>query len=70
MRRSNSYLGEQNRRLSNRRESKRAGVAVGHSMLVIIYQMLKTEKPYHEKERSALRCCLLNGMYTHSVSNF
>lgn len=48
-RRTNSYLGEQYRRLSKRRGSKRAAVAVGHSILVIIYQMLKTNEPYQEK---------------------
>jgi len=48
-RRTNSYLGEQYRRLSKRRGSKRAAVAVGHSILVIMYQMLKTNEPYKEK---------------------
>ena len=48
-RRTNSYLGEQYRRLSKRRGSKRAAVAVGHSILVIVYQMLKTDTPYKEK---------------------
>jgi transposase len=44
-----SYLGEQYRRISARRGSKRAAVAVGHSILVIFYHMVKTGEPYHEK---------------------
>ncbi len=37
-----SYLGEQYRRISARRGAKRAAVAVGHSILVIFYHMVKT----------------------------
>src|SRR5712692_4712980 len=44
-----SYLGEQYRRISARRGAKRAAVAVGHSILVIFYHMVKTGEPYHEK---------------------
>jgi transposase len=44
-----TYLGEQYRRISARRGSKKAAVAVGHSILVIFYQMVKTGEPYHEK---------------------
>ena len=44
-----TYLGEQYRRLSKRRGSKRAAIAVGDSMLIIFYHMMKTEEPYHEK---------------------
>jgi transposase len=44
-----SYLGEHYRRISARRGAKRAAVAVGHSILVIFYQMVKTGEPYHEK---------------------
>lgn len=47
--RTNTYLGEQYRRLSKRRGSKRAAVAVGHSILVIVYHMLKTDDAYQEK---------------------
>ena len=47
--RTNTYLGEQYRRLSKRRGSKRAAVAVGHSILVIYYQMMKTGEPSQEK---------------------
>lgn len=38
----NSYLASQYRRLAGRRGRKRALIAVGHSILVIVYHMLKT----------------------------
>lgn len=44
-----TYLGEQYRRISARRGDKKAAMAVGHSILVIFYQMVKTGEPYHEK---------------------
>jgi hypothetical protein len=44
-----TYLEEQYRRLAKRRGSKRAAMAVGHSILVIFYHMMKTDEPYHEK---------------------
>ena len=44
-----TYLGEQYRRLRKRRGAKRAAVAVGHSILVIYYHMITTGEPYHEK---------------------
>src|SRR6266567_3310666 len=44
-----SYLGEQYRRISARRGAKRAAVAVGHSILVIFYHMVKTGESYQEK---------------------
>jgi len=44
-----SYLGEQYRRISTRRGAKRAAVAVGHSILVIFYHMVKTGESYQEK---------------------
>jgi transposase len=49
VRRSHTYLGERYRRLKKRRGSKRAALAVGHSILVIYYQMMKTGQEYHEK---------------------
>ena len=49
VRRSRSYLGERYRRLKKRRGSKRAALAVGHSILVIYYQMMTTGQEYHEK---------------------
>lgn len=42
----NSYLASQYRRLAGRRGRKRALVAVGHSMLVIFYHMLKDRTTY------------------------
>ena len=44
-----SYLGEQYRRLAKRRGAKRAAVAVAHSILVIIYHLLKNQTTYQEK---------------------
>jgi transposase len=49
VRRSHTYLGERYRRLKKRRGSKRAALAVGHSILVIYYQMMKTGEEYQEK---------------------
>lgn len=43
-----SYLGAQYRRLVARRGKKRALLAVAHSMLVIIYHLLKEDLEYHE----------------------
>jgi len=42
----NSYLAAQYRRLAGRRGKKRALIAVGHSILVIFYHMLKTGTTY------------------------
>jgi transposase len=44
----NTYLAAQYRRLAGRRGKKRALVAVGHSMLVIFYHMLKDVTTYAE----------------------
>jgi transposase len=44
----NSYLGAQYRRLAPRRGKKRALIAVGHSLLVIFYHMLKYEVEYED----------------------
>jgi transposase len=44
-----TYLGQQYRRLAKRRGCKRAAVAVGHSILTIFYHMMKTGEDYHEK---------------------
>jgi transposase len=43
-----TYLGAQYRRLAARRGAKRAAVAVGHSILVIAYHLLKQGVPYEE----------------------
>jgi transposase len=42
----NSYLASQYRRLVGRRGKKRALIAVGHSMLVILYYLLKEGRQY------------------------
>ncbi len=43
-----TYLGEQYRRLARRIGKKKAIIAVAHSILVIIYHILKEEKTYQE----------------------
>lgn len=43
-----TYLAAQYHRIAARRGSNRAAVAVGHSILVIAYHMLKNRKPYFE----------------------
>jgi transposase len=43
-----TYLGAQYRRLAARRGAKKAAVAVGHSILVIAYHLLKKGVPYAE----------------------
>lgn len=43
-----TYLSAQYHRIAARRGSKRAAVAVGHSILVIVYHILKSRQPYKE----------------------
>jgi transposase len=43
-----TYLGAQYRRLAGRRGKQRAAVAVGHSILVIIYHLLTDERDYQD----------------------
>jgi len=43
-----SYLAAQYRRLTARRGTKKAAVAVGHSILVIVYHLLTHDCPYAE----------------------
>ncbi len=43
-----TYLAAQYRRLAKRRGSKRALVALGHTLLVIMYHVLKRGTTYHE----------------------
>lgn len=43
-----TYLGAHYRRLAARRGKKRAAVAVGHSILVIIYHLLTEERDYED----------------------
>ena len=47
-RKKDSYFQAQYRRLAPRRGKKRAVVAVAHSLLVVIYHMLKTGSSYRE----------------------
>ncbi len=47
-RRADNYLGAQYRRLARRRGSKRAAVAVAHSILVIAYHLLRAGTEYQE----------------------
>jgi transposase len=49
VRRCRTYLGERYRRLKKRRGSKRAALAIGHDILVIYCQMMKTGQDYQEK---------------------
>ena len=48
-RRADNYLGAQYRRLARRRGSKRAAVAVAHSILVIVYHLLRNGTRYQER---------------------
>jgi transposase len=60
-----SYLGAQYRRLAARRGKKKAAVAVGHSILIIAYHLLKDRRDYcdlgpnyfdlRDRERTAKR---------------
>ena len=43
-----SYLSAQYQRLATRRGGKKATIAVGHTLLVIIYQLLSQDKDYKE----------------------
>jgi hypothetical protein len=43
-----TYLSAQYRRIAARRGKNRAAVAVGHTILVIIYHILKKRQPYIE----------------------
>ena len=44
----NTYLSAQYRRIAARRGGNRAAVAVGHSILVMTYHMLKKRETYKE----------------------
>lgn len=43
-----TYLGAQYRRLVGRKGKKRAAIAVGHSILIIAYHLLRTGEPYQD----------------------
>jgi len=44
----NCYLASQFKRIAARRGAKRALVAVAHSILIIVYKILQTSKPYQD----------------------
>lgn len=44
----NTYLSAQYRRIASRRGANRAAVAVGHTILVIAYHIIKKREPYKE----------------------
>ena len=46
--RTRTYLGAQYRRLAARRGARRAFVAVGHTILGIIYHVIRTGRPYED----------------------
>jgi transposase len=43
-----TYLAAEYKRIAARRGTKRALIALGHTILVTIYHMLTRRKPYHE----------------------
>ena len=43
-----TYLAAQYRRIASRRGKKRALIALGHTVLVIAYQLLTRQQPYHD----------------------
>jgi transposase len=44
----NTYLAAQFHRLAARRGSKQAAVAVGHSILIVVWHLLAHAHPYHD----------------------
>ncbi|GHO50408.1 hypothetical protein KSX_85710 [Ktedonospora formicarum] len=46
--RTDTYLAAQYHRLARRKGKRRAVMAVAHSLLVIIYHVLREKKPYEE----------------------
>jgi transposase len=67
-RKNDSYLAAQFSRLARRRGKKRAAIAVGHSILVIVYNLLKEHSVYHdlghtyfdERDKEAIKRSLIN----------
>jgi transposase len=47
-RKKDTYLGAQYRRLATRRGKSRAAVAVGHTILIIAYHLLRDDTEYHD----------------------
>ena len=54
----NTYLSSQYRRIAARRGSNRTALAVPHTMLVIVYNMVKHKAPY--KDLGAVYFHILN----------
>jgi len=52
MRSKDTYLSAQGKRLGARRGKRRAVVAIGHSILVIVYHVLKHKQPYQDLGRN------------------
>ena len=50
-------LSEQYRQLSTRLGKKRAILAVTHTMLVMAYDMIQRQEPYHEARADFLTGC-------------
>jgi transposase len=48
MRTKDTYLSTQGKRLAQRRGKRRAVVAVGHSILIIAFRVLKRKQPYQD----------------------
>ena len=48
MRTKDTYLSAQGKRLVARRGKRRAVVAVGHSILIIVYHVLKSQQPFQD----------------------
>jgi len=44
----NTYLGARYRRIAARRGAMKANVAIQHTILVTIWNMARTEQPYHD----------------------
>lgn len=71
-RKNDSYLAAQFSRLARRRGKKRAAIAVGHSILVIVYNLLKEHSVYHdlghtyfdERDKEAIKRSLINRLAT------
>jgi len=57
MRTKQTYLSAQGRRLSQRRGKRRAVVAVGHSILIIVYHVLSRKQPYQDLGTTATVNC-------------
>jgi len=44
----NTYLSARYRRLAARRGKKRAAIAVGHTIFIMAYHIIKEQRPYNE----------------------